>query len=549
MSSSVRIVPLGGLGEIGMNCMAIDAQGSIVVVDCGVMFPDRSLGIDVIHPDFSYLLARRKELSAIVLTHGHEDHIGAVPYLLREINVPVYGPRYALSLVKERLVEHRLDGKVDLIPTKPRQRFALGGIEVEPVRVTHSIADATALVFRTPAGVLVHTGDFKMDPDPTDEEPFDTERFSQIGDEGVRMLLSDSTNADVPGSSGSESEVFTTLARVITAAKARVVVSMFASNVHRLRAIFAAAQTTGRHVCMLGRSMQTHTRIAMEAGYLKDMSALLIHPDLAQTVARDKLLVIATGTQGEPAAALARLAARSHHQLALEPGDTVVLSSRIIPGNEVSVARIISNFERQGVNLVDHHSEPRIHVSGHATQSEQTRMLDLVRPQGFVPIHGTFHHLAAHARLARAAGISDTSVVENGAIVEFDNATTTIKGSTQVGRINVDEGEPIPDIVIHDRTLLAEYGIAFVVVLIDETGRLLGDPEVFTRGVIHEEDDLELIDHARDAVAEALENHDTPLLRLQDSEIREVAKRALRKFILRRTKRRPITHALVLRLE
>lgn len=549
MSSSVRIVPLGGLGEIGMNCMAVDADGSIVVIDCGVMFPEKELGIDVIHPDFSYLLDRKDQLSAIVLTHGHEDHIGAVPYLLREINVPVYGPKYALRLVQERLAEHGLAGKVDLRVTKPRERFKLGGIEIEPIRVTHSIADATALVLRTPAGVLVHTGDFKIDLDPADNEPFDIERFTEVGSEGVRMLLSDSTNADVTGTSGSERDVIETLTRLIHNADARVIISLFASNVHRLRAIFAAADATGRHVCMLGRSMHTHTRVATDGGYIKDISAQLVHPDLVQTIARDKLVIVATGTQGEPAAAMARLAGRTHHQLTLDPGDTVILSSRVIPGNEVPVQHLVSDFERQGVIVIDHHTEARVHVSGHAYQSEQERMIDAVRPQSFVPIHGTYHHLAAHARLARKAGVSDALVVENGAIVEFDKASTRVSGTANVGRISVDDREPIPDIVLHDRALLAEFGFALAVVLLDEKGHLLGEPEVFTRGVIDEDDNYDLIGHARDAVAEALEKQDTPLLKLSDEDVRDIAKRALKKFILRRTKRRPITNAIVMRLE
>lgn len=529
--------------------MAIDTGGSVVVVDCGVMFPERHLGVDVIHPDFSYLLEQKNALSAIVLTHGHEDHIGAVPYLLREVIVPVYGPRYALELVKERLIEHGLDGRVDLIPTKPGELVKLPGVEFESIRVTHSIADATALAFRTPAGVIVHTGDFKIDLEPTDDEPFDVERFRQLGSDGVRMLLSDSTNADVAGASRGERPVIDALTAHIENAKGRVVVSLFASNVHRLRGIFDAAKRSGRMVCMLGRSMHTHTRVAMETGYLRDVSAELVHPDLAQTVAREKLLVVATGTQGEPAAALSRLASRSHNQLLLDPGDTVILSSRVIPGNEVAVSTIVSDLERQGIRLIDYHVDRDIHTSGHACQSEQEQMLALTRPASFVPIHGTYHHLLAHANIAKAAGVTDALVVENGTVLELDKASTHVVGAAEVGRISVDDREPIPDIVLNDRRLLGEFGVAVVVVMLDERGELLGEPEVLTRGVVHEETEAELLSQARIAVADALDAHNTPLDKAPDDEIREVAKRALRKFILKRTRRRPLTHALILRLE
>jgi ribonuclease J len=544
-TSPLRLVALGGLGEIGMNCMVLEADGDAIVIDCGVMFPDRELGVDVIHPDFRWIAERRDRLRGIVLTHGHEDHIGGLPYLLRQANVPVLGPPYALELVRRRLAEHEGIRSVDLRPTRVRTPFRLGCFEVEPIRVTHSIADATALAIRTPAGLVVHTGDFKIDEHPPDGQAFDRERLAQLGDEGVRLLLSDSTNAWVAGRSGEESTVHAKLGELVARAPARVVVSVFASNVHRLRALFSVARDTGRHVVLLGRSVRTHVETATRLGYIPDPGALLVHPDDARELPRSQLLAIATGTQGEALAALARLAADRHPALTLEPGDEVVHSARIIPGHEQIVYRMINDFERRGVTVRFAATDPGVHVSGHAHADEQRIMLSLVRPRGFVPVHGTFLHLKRHEALARSMGVTDTLVVENGAVVEVGGDALRVVDQAPVGRVHVDAGEEIPEAVLRDRARLAELGMAVAVVRVDGRGRPVGEPQIVTRGVLHEEEETEVVADACRFVAEDLAGWSSPELSLDPVDVEERARRALKRYFGRRLGRKPLTWAVV----
>ncbi len=532
-----------------MNCMAVETDDSIVVLDCGVMFPERGLGVDVIHPDFSYLLERRHLVRAIVLTHGHEDHIGAVPYLLRHLDVPVYGPPYALALVRERLREHELLDGAELIPTRPRARYVAGSIDFEPVRVTHSIADATALAFRTPAGLFVHTGDFKIDLSIQGGDAFDAERFAELGDEGVRALLSDSTNVDVPGSAGSEASAAEQLTSIIQQADTRVVVAMFASNAHRIRAVIAATRAAGKQLCFLGRSVQLHARVAVEEGFLDDPGALLVPQERVQSVPRNRLVAIATGTQGESAAALARLAAESHPTLRLEPGDQVVLSSRVIPGHERTVSALINELERRGVVVRSPITDPGVHVSGHAQQDEQRRMIELTRPDGFVPVHGSYHHLRRHADLARDMGVGEHVVIENGAILEVDKTAMRVVGRAPVGRVSVDAGEEIPEVVLRDRASLAENVVVMAVLVVDSSGkRLVQEPDVITRGVLHEEASPGLLADARRDVADALYAMRTPLDQVDDAELREVARRALKRFFWRELGRKPLTYSVIVRV-
>ncbi len=528
-----------------MNCMALEAEGDRLVVDCGVMFPDRELGVDVIHPDFGWLLAHPERLRAIVLTHGHEDHIGGLPYLLRRIPVPVYGPPYALELVRRRLTEHEQIRNPDLRPTRPRTPFRVGCFEVEPIRVTHSIADATALAIRTPAGLVVHSGDFKIDTDPPDGERFDAERLRELGDEGVRLLLSDSTNAWVEGRAGDERSVRDVLAELVARAPARVVVSVFASNVHRLRSLFEIARETDRRVALLGRSVRTHVETASRLGYLPDVGSLVVSSDDAARLPRSQLLAIATGTQGEPPAALARLARDAHPALGLEPGDEVIHSARVIPGNEQIVYRLINDLERRGVTVRFAATDPGIHVSGHAHAGEQRTMLELVRPRAFIPVHGTFLHLKRHEALAREMGVVESALVENGAVVEIDDAGVRVVDEAHVGRVHVDAGEEIPDRVLADRALLAELGMAVAFVRVDRRGRPLGEPQIVTRGVFHEEAEPDVTEDARRFVADELLSWKSPALEVDPAEVEERARRALRRYFGRRLGKKPLTWAVV----
>jgi ribonuclease J len=559
---TIRVVPLGGLGEIGMNCMAIElgegGRAPIVVVDCGVMFPATENGVDVIHPDFSYLEANRERVLGLIVTHGHEDHIGAIPYLLRRFDVPVHAPPYALGLIRERLKEHaehpaatRAVRQPRLVPTHPRTAFTLGAggslVEIEPIRVTHSIADATALAIRSDEGIVVHTGDFKIDDDPTDGEHFDRIRLKALGDEGVSLLLSDSTNVDSPGRSRGEREVGHALLRLIDAAPHRVFVALFASNVHRLRAMADIARATGRKIALLGRSVQTHMRVAHETGYLAVPPDVLVSIDDAATIPRERLLVVATGSQAEARSALARLALDDHPRLRIEPGDTAILSSRAIPGNEVNVMRMVGDLYRRGCVVHIKSSDPDIHTSGHAHRDEQRAMIDLVRPASFVPVHGTRHHLERHAALAREAGVRDVLVVENGEICDRDEARGLSKaGVTHVGKVSVDTAGELAEVVMRDRTLLGALGVVAVAVVVDERGRPVQKPGIATRGALDEAMQWVALDEAQREVFSTLETHPWTSERPSDDEVREVSRLAARRAIARHIGHKPITLAIVL---
>lgn len=494
--SKARIIVLGGLGEVGMNCLAIEQRGEALVVDCGVTFDSRGLGVDVVHADFAALEAYR--VSAVFLTHGHEDHIGALPYFLRRFDAPVYGPRYALGLVRERAAEHEILDHADLREARVRERVRVGSFEVEPVRVTHSIADATALAIRTDAGIVVHTGDFKFDSSPVDGEAFDVARFEDLGREGVRLLLSDSTNVDAHGSAGDERGVGEAIARIVEGARGgAVVVAIFASNVHRLRMLGDVARRTGRKIVALGRSVSTHCRVARETAYLDWPSDLVWPADRARELPRACILGIATGTQGEEDAALARLVRGEHPALDLGEGDVVAMSSRTIPGNEAKAMAVMAGLLRRGVDLRSWWSDRTLHVSGHAHRDEQRRMIDLVRPRAFVPVHGTRHHLERHAALAREAGVPQVCVLEDGDVAELSDEGLRKSARVHAARVHVIAGRALPASVLHERESLAAHGAALVVVPIDSRGRLAGEVAIATRGVVDEVLDANLLDSAR----------------------------------------------------
>ena len=525
-----------------MNCLALELDGTILVIDCGVTFPDHQPGVDIIHPDFSYLLDRRDMVKAVLLTHGHEDHIGALPYLLADLDVPVYGPRYALELVRERLAEFQFEHEPRLVPMNAREPITFGAFEVEPFRVTHSIPDSTGLVFRSRIGTIVHSGDFKIDPAPPDGEHFDLEFMQSVGDAGVRLLFSDSTNIDVSGVSGSEADVAVTLERQIRQAKGRVVVSMFGSNVQRLAAVLEVARDLHKHTLLLGRSLQTHARIAEKLGLLPSPLPIYVSADMAQALPRDKLLVLATGSQAEPNAALARLAARTHHHLKLDEGDTVMLSARMIPGRERPVHTLVDDLERQGVNVVRRNDDPGLHVSGHACREEQQQLIALVRPHTFVPVHGTFHHLRRHAEMARESGVPDVVVIENGAVLEVDAKASQVAGSTHAGRVHVQAGTELPDIVMRDRNLLAEVGIVMITLSVTQDGTLRCPPRVITRGVIWEDEERPLLDEIVRDVTRAVEDVG---LRASDAALSDAACRVVRRIFRGEFGFRPLTHCVV----
>lgn len=480
----VRTFALGGLGEVGMNCLALEEDGQIMLVDCGVTFDDRGLGVDIVHPDFGALDAYRDRIAGVFLTHGHEDHIGALPYFLARHDVPVWGPKYALGLVRERLDEHEVLAHAQLIETKPRSTYRVGPFTVEPIRVTHSIADATALAIRTGAGTIVHTGDFKFDETPPDGETFDVDRFRELGDEGVALLFSDSTNIDAAGPTGSERDVGDVLGKIVEGETGAVVVALFASNVHRLRLLGDIAKKTGRKLVLLGRSVKRHAGVARDTGYLDWPSDLVWPSDRAKELPRDRVLGIATGSQAETRGALARLARGEHSALDLGPGDTVILSARTIPGNEPEVYALMGALLRREVNLRTWASDRGIHVSGHAHRIEQRRMLELVRPKSFVPVHGTLHHLTRHAALAREVGVGQVCILENGDVATLEDGRLAKRDRVASGRCYAAFGKPLPKAVIKERTALAAEGVCAVTALYvaEDDVRV----HVATKGVVHE---------------------------------------------------------------
>jgi ribonuclease J len=487
-----------------MNCLAIESSGGLVLIDCGVTFPGDGLGVDIARPRFDYVFERQEHLRGVVVTHGHEDHIGALPYLLDAVGgtLPIWAPPHALALVRRRLEEWGMAKEAVLHATAPRARFEVAGLEFEPIRVTHSITEATALAIRGAGTTVLHTGDFKLDPHPADGERTDEERLRAIGDEGVRVLLSDSTNVDSPGESTSELEVGDALLRCVREEPARVVVGLFASNVQRLLHLGRVARQTKRRIVLLGRSLETHVAAATAVGKLDWPSDLVLPIDMARGTAREKLLILATGTQGEPPAALSRLASGSHPRLALEAGDAVYLSSRVIPGSERAVHEVIAGLLRRGVRVVSRAHEPKIHASGHAHRGELVRMMDLVRPRGFMPVHGTLHHLHRHADLARAQGITDVVVAENGDVVTVDEAPLRKTGRTTSGRVYADDRRTVPTEVLDERRKLARAGVLVAQLVLDEDGRRVAAPSVTGMGVLTR-DEADVLERASAAAARA----------------------------------------------
>ncbi len=538
----VRVVPLGGLGEIGMNCLALVCGGRAVVIDCGVTFADTHLGVDVVHPDFSFL--DHVHLAGIVITHGHEDHIGALPYLLRRHDVPVYGPAYALELVRERLREHEVLGHARLVERRVREPYSVGPFGVEHVRVTHSIADATALALTTPAGTVIHSGDFKFDESPPDGEAFDEARLRELGDDGVALLFSDSTNVESDGSTGSEAGVGAALLRVLEATSGAVVVGMFASNVHRLRMLGDLARKTNRKLVLLGRSVRTHTKVAHATGYLTWPSDASFPDARARELPKRAILGIATGTQAETNAALAKLARGDHPHLALGPGDAVVLSSRVIPGREPEAYALMSALVRRGVTLHTSRTDKGLHVSGHAYRGEQRRMLELVRPRAFIPVHGTRVHLERHAALARESGVPDAMVIENGDSAWLGESGLDRGEPVATGRVRTYAKRAISGQVIDDRRALADAGIVTCALLLDASGELVMDPQLASQGVIEAAGEARVIAAAVEEIRAALAALGPPRT---DERVAEAARLAVRRVYGKVLGKRPLAVAQVLR--
>jgi ribonuclease J len=545
----VRLIPLGGLGEIGLNMMLIESGEDLIAVDCGLMFPDDELpGIDHVIPDFAYALARREGFRAVVLTHGHEDHIGALPYLLRDLPVPVYGTPLTLALVGERLREHGLAETADLRVIRPRERIRAGSLGVEAIRVTHSIVDGIGLAIDTPVGTIVHTGDFKLDPSPLDGEPPDYRRFAELGEQGVMVLCSDSTNVDRPGHTRSEMDVGQALGTRFDAATGRIIVATFASHIHRIQHVLTLAARTGRKVALLGMSMQRNVTIAAELGYLRVPDNVLVELEALADLPPSRQVILSTGSQGEPHSALALMASSEHKYVRIERGDLVIISARVIPGNERTIGRVVNALYRLGAEVL-YEDNAFVHVSGHASQEDLKMMFNLTRPRYFIPVHGEYRHLLSHARLAGSVGIGPERVflIEDGMAVEVSKTEARVADRVPAGRVLVD-GKSVGDVgavVLRDRQLLAEDGLIAVSIAVGRDGALLAGPEIASRGFVYVKENEPLLEEMKKAVAAALAERgpDVPFDREAMS---ATVRTAVRQFVNQRFRRRPVVLPIIL---
>ncbi|MGE5507070.1 MAG: ribonuclease J [Chitinophagales bacterium] len=546
----LRVIPLGGAGEIGKNMTVVEYGRDIVVIDAGLAFPeDEMLGVDYVIPDITYLVENKEKVRAILITHGHEDHIGALPYVLRELDVPVYGPKLALGLSQGRFDEVSPHLKPDFRVVQSGDRIKIGCFEVEFLRVSHSIPDVLAMAIQTPLGTIIHTADFKFDQTPIDGSVTDFQRFADYGSRGVLLLISDSTNVERPGYTLSERVVGRTFDDTFRTSPGRIIVATFASNVHRIQQIIDSATRYGRKVCVVGRSMVNVVRISLELGYLQVPEGVLVDLDEVDDYAPSQMVIITTGSQGEPMSALTRMAMSEHRKIEIAPGDTVIISANPIPGNEKSVARTVNFLYKQGAQVI-HEAVSGVHVSGHASQEELKLMINLVRPQYFIPAHGEYRMLVKHAQLARYVGVPEGQVfvVENGDVVEFRKNEARRAGKVTAGQVLVD-GLGVGDVgnvVLRDRRLLSQDGIVIVVVTMNsQTGEIVAGPDMVTRGFVYMREAEELIEEAKDKVREALQDR-----RLEQAGewggIKSAVREALSQFLYDRTKRRPMILPIVM---
>jgi ribonuclease J len=547
---AVRLIPLGGLGEIGLNMMLVESGDDIVAVDCGLLFPDDEMpGVDYVIPDFTYLRAHRERFRAVVLTHGHEDHIGALSYLLREFDVPVYGTPLTLAIARHRLQELGVLDRADLRCYEPGDEIRAGGFVVIPIRVTHSIADGIGLAIETPVGTVIHTGDFKLDPRPVDAAQPDYAKFAALGERGVLCLCSDSTNVGRPGRTGSETEVGEALQGRFAEAPGRILVATFASHIHRIQQVLNLAAAGGRKVALLGRSMVANVAVASEMGYLKVPEGLLVSlEDLGALPAR-KQVILSTGSQGETHSAVSLIAAGEHKYVEVGAGDLVIFSSRVIPGNERVIGRAINALLKRGAEVL-WEDVAFVHVSGHASQEDLEQMIALTRPKYFMPVHGEYRHLLQHSRLAERAGVPRDQVflVEDGLGLELSKSGARVLSGYPAGRVFVD-GKGIGDVgqvVLRDRQLLAEAGMVVVALTVDKTtGTVVAGPEIASRGFVYMKESEELMDEVKQAVRDALVARQEPEV-IDRELIGAVVRSAVRRFINQRFDRKPVVIPLVL---
>lgn len=549
MNPKLKIIPLGGAGEIGKNMTLVEYDGAILVIDAGLMFPESDmLGVDIVIPDIEYLLEHRDQVRGIVITHGHEDHIGALPHVLPRINVPIYATPLTRGLIEVKLKSHKLLKTTTLHTIQMRDTIRLDPFTIETFHVSHSVPDGIGLAITTPLGTIVHSGDFKFDPSPVDGQLTDFATLAEVGARGVLALLSDSTNSDSPGHTPSEMTIYESFARVFATAPGRIITATFASNISRIQQVIDTAVRFNRKIAVVGRSMQDNIKMAGELGYLRVPEGALVRAEQLHNYEKNQIAIICTGGQGEPTSALVRMANHDHKQITLTAGDTVILSATPIPGNEEMINRTLNNLFRAGA-FVYYSDLLHVHVSGHASQEEQKLLINLVRPQYFIPIHGEYRHLVLHARLAQSIGIPPerTFVVENGAVIEFDEQRSARVAHAAITASDVlVDGIGVGDIgstVLRERHHLAEDGFFVALVTLDtHTGEIVFGPEIITHGFVYSETAVDLIAGAKDAIAETLKHGG------RGAALSSKLKDVLCKYLYQQTHRRPMVIPVVTEL-
>jgi len=549
-TKKLKIIPLGGLGEFGMNCLALRWEDDIIVIDAGLMFPESELlGVDIVVPDISYLIENKAHVRAILLTHGHMDHIGGLPWILGEIKVPVYATEFTLAYVEDNLEEHGLLDQTELVEIAPKQKFTIGPFTIEPIHVTHSLVDAVSYAIETPVGVIIHTGDFKIDLSPLDGKAFDLHTFAEYGKRGVLALLQDSTNVERRGYTPSESAVIPRLDEIFARTKKKLFFACFSSSIYRIRIALELARAHGRKVAIIGRSMVESTEIAQDLGYIDIPTGLVIQPGQMRDYTPEQLMVLISGTQGEPMSALSRAAVDNHKHASIAAGDTVVLSSRIIPGNEKSIFRVIDHLYRRDANVIyNDGNSGLIHVSGHGSQEEQRLLINLVRPKFFIPVHGNYGNLRKHANLAMETGaIEHAIVLEDGDVLELDRDDARKVEKVTTGRVLIDSGsntDVVEDMVLRDRRILSEDGVVLAVLAINKrTGKVEQPPEVIMRGF----GGADIADEARRMVLKTLDG-----LTIEEKSdygmVKEKVRVELKRLIQKTTGRRPMIMPVILEI-
>lgn len=549
-TQKLKVIPLGGLGEIGKNMTAIEYDDELIVIDCGIAFPDEDMyGVDLIIPDISYLIENESKLKGIFITHGHEDHIGAIPFILKQVNIPIYGTRLTIGLIENKLKEHGLLATTSLNIIKPRESAKFNHLEVEFIRNTHSIADSCSLAIHTPVGIIFHTGDFKVDLTPIDNEPMDFERISELAKEGILLLMSDSTNVERKGYTMSERAISETFTKLFEHATGRIIVATFASNIHRMQQIIDASKRYNRKVAFSGRSMENISKVTTELGYLHIDDDQLVNIHNINSVADDELTLIVTGSQGEPMGALARIAFSNHRHIKLKPNDLFIISASPIPGNDKLIGRVINELYRKGCNVIYKDLEA-VHVSGHACQEELKLILRLTHPKFFMPVHGEYRHLVHHKNLAEKVGIPKDNIVvlSTGQVLELTPHSAEVNGRVRTGAIFVD-GIGVGDVgnvVLRDRRMLAEGGMLIVVATIDkESKTLVSEPYIVTRGFVYVKESEDLMNEVKQItqteIEMLLENETNEILVMKNR-----IKKALERYLYEKTKRRPSIFPIIM---